>query len=49
MRTEHPDALAPVRLMCCICYGRYETDELHVDAAGVTWDMCAGCGKDVAG
>ena len=63
MRTENPDALAPVRLccserhfgpvcldgrvMCCICYGRYETDELHVDASGVTWDMCANCGKEV--
>ncbi len=38
-----PDGL----VMCCLCYGRYAPDELHVDAAGVTWDMCAGCGKDV--
>lgn len=35
------------RVMCCICYGRYDPDELHVDATGVTWDMCAGCGKEV--
>ena len=40
-----PDGL----VMCCICYGRYLPDELHVDATGVTWDMCEGCGKDVAG
>lgn len=38
-----PDGL----VMCCICYGRYETDELFVDATEVTWDMCANCGKDV--
>jgi len=34
-------------VMCCICYGRYEPGELFVDATGVTWDMCEGCGKDV--
>lgn len=36
------------RVMCCICFGRYETHELYVDSTGVTWDMCSGCGKDVA-
>jgi hypothetical protein len=37
------------KVMCCVCFGRYETDDLHVDGTGTTWDMCAGCGKDVAG
>jgi hypothetical protein len=34
-------------VMCCACYGRFTPDELHVDGTGTTWDMCAGCGKDV--
>lgn len=34
-------------VMCCICYGRWEISELYVDAAGVTWDMCKGCGEQV--
>ena len=34
-------------VMCCVCYGRYDKDELHVDGAGVTWDMCQGCGSQV--
>lgn len=35
------------RVMCTICFGRYEQDELHVDATGTTWDVCASCGPQV--
>jgi len=34
-------------VMCCVCYGRFPPDELHIDATGTTWDMCEDCGKDM--
>lgn len=34
-------------VMCTICFGRWTTDELYIDAAGVTWDLCKGCGEQV--
>lgn len=38
-----PDGL----VMCCICFGRFEKHELHVDSTGTTWDVCAACGPQV--
>lgn len=39
-----PDGL----VMCCLCFGRFDQENLHVDEAGTKWDVCAGCGREVA-
>lgn len=28
--------------MCCLCFSRFSTDELHEDEEG-TWDVCKPC------
>jgi hypothetical protein len=35
------------RVMCCICFSRFEKEDLYVDATNTTWDVCQGCAPQV--
>lgn len=32
------------KIMCCLCYDRFDKLDLYVDSEGSRWDMCSKCG-----
>jgi hypothetical protein len=40
------DLYAP-KIMCCICFGAFDKDQLFVDDAGETWDVCKDCAPSI--
>jgi hypothetical protein len=41
---QHAGPVCPDGLvMCCICFTRVTPEDLHADADGSRWDICAQC------
>lgn len=43
---RHWGAVCPDgKVMCCICFDRFDQDQLFVDADGQKWDICLADGE----